>query len=85
MNYESAKKKIDELVIFDNRNITILNKPSNYSVQGGDDYEKNLFSLMAARYKREMVHVIHRLDKPTTGVLFFCKNLKTAQLIQAAI
>jgi 23S rRNA-/tRNA-specific pseudouridylate synthase len=32
-----------------------------------------------------MVHVIHRLDKPTTGVLLFCKNLRTAQLIQAAI
>lgn len=85
LTYEEAKRKIDELVIFDNKNITILNKPAGYSVQGGDDYEKNMFSLMAARYKREMVYVIHRLDKPTTGVLFFCKNLKTAQLIQSAI
>lgn len=85
VTYESAKERLDELVIFDNKNITVLNKPSNYSVQGGDDFDKNLFSLMAARYQRELVHVIHRLDKPTTGVLFFCKNLKTAQLIQAAI
>lgn len=52
MTYESAKEKLNELVIFDNKNITILNKPPGYSVQGGDDYEKNLFSLMAARYKR---------------------------------
>jgi 23S rRNA-/tRNA-specific pseudouridylate synthase len=83
--YEEAKKLLEKFMIFDNKNLTILNKPAGYSVQGGDDYDKNLFSIMAAKYKREMIHVIHRLDKPTSGVLFFCKNLRTAQLIQRAI
>jgi 23S rRNA-/tRNA-specific pseudouridylate synthase len=39
-------------MIFDNKNITVLNKPPNFSVQGGDNIDRNLFSLMAARYKR---------------------------------
>jgi len=85
VTYEYAKGKLDGMTIFDNKNITILNKPASYSVQGGDEIDRNLFSLMSARYKKEYVYVVHRLDKPTSGVLFFCKNLKTAQLIQAAI
>ncbi len=72
-------------MIFDNKNITVLNKPPGYSVQGGEDMKMNLFTLMAARYQKEYVYVSHRLDKPTTGVLFFCKNLKTAQTIQRAM
>ena len=73
------------MIIFDNANITIFNKMSGYTVQGGSDFDKNIFSLMKARYKKEYVHICHRLDKPTSGILFFAKNLKTAQLIQSAM
>lgn len=39
-------------MIFDNKNITVLNKPSGYSVQGGYHLKQNLFTLMAVRYKK---------------------------------
>ncbi len=52
MDFNLAKSKLDDMLIFDNENITIVNKPPGYSVQGGPDPEKNLFSLMAARYRK---------------------------------
>jgi 23S rRNA-/tRNA-specific pseudouridylate synthase len=73
------------MLVFDNENITVVNKPAGYSVQGGEDPRKNLFSLMAARFKKEMVYISHRLDKPTSGLVLLPKNLRTAQLLGKAL
>ncbi len=63
------------MIIFDNPNITVLNKLGGYSVQGGSDPN------LASRYKKDMIYISHRLDKPTTGVVMICKNLVTAQIL----
>jgi 23S rRNA-/tRNA-specific pseudouridylate synthase len=52
IDFDYAKDFLDKITIFDNKNITILNKPPQFSVQGGEDVMKNIFSLMAARYKK---------------------------------
>lgn len=83
LSQEEIRKVIQKMTIFDNKNILVINKPAGYSIQGGDELETNLFSLLALRYKREYIHIVHRLDRPTTGITLFPKNLKTAQLIQA--
>lgn len=85
MDFNVAKNKLDDMLIFDNENISIVNKPPGYSVQGGSDPEYNMFSLMAARYRKEMVYISHRLDKPTSGIVLLPKNLKTAQLLGKAL
>ena len=35
IDYQTAKKTLDDMIIYDNKNITILNKTDGYSVQGG--------------------------------------------------
>ena len=40
---------------------------------------------MAARYKKENIHVTHRLDKVTSGIVMMAKNKETAQSIQMAM
>jgi len=40
-----------------------------------------MFSLMAARYKKDMIYISHRLDRPTSGIVMICKNLQTAQIM----
>lgn len=69
------------MIIFDNENLTVLNKKAAYSVQGGPDPHFNLFSLMASRFKKDMIYISHRLDKPTTGIVIISKNLNTAQIL----
>jgi 23S rRNA-/tRNA-specific pseudouridylate synthase len=73
------------MTIFDNPNITVLNKSAGYSVQGGPDPHHNLFSLMASRYKKDMIYISHRLDKPTTGLVFISKNVQTAKALGQAL
>ena len=76
---------MDSMMVFDNENVSVVNKEVGFSVQGGSDVTKNLFSLMAARYRKDMVYISHRLDKPTTGLVLLPKNLRTAQLLGKAM
>lgn len=81
MDEAEVNAALDRMIIFDNPNIAIINKLPGYSVQGDADTHHNLFSLMASRYKKEMIYISHRLDKPTTGLVLISKNLATAQLL----
>jgi 23S rRNA-/tRNA-specific pseudouridylate synthase len=85
MDEAKVEEKLNNMTIFDNQNITILNKLPGYSVQGDSDPHHNMFSLMASRYKKDMIYISHRLDKPTTGLVFISKNLATAQLLGEAL
>ena len=85
MDHNLARETLDSMVIFDNENITVVNKTAGFSVQGGPVPSMNLFSLMAARFKKEMVYISHRLDKPTSGLVLLPKNLKTAQHLGRAL
>jgi 23S rRNA-/tRNA-specific pseudouridylate synthase len=85
MDEAEVELKIKEMTIFDNQNVTVLNKLPGYSVQGDADPNHNMFSLMASRYKKDMIYISHRLDKPTTGLVFISKNLATAQLLGEAL
>jgi len=80
-----VKTVLDSMTVFDNPNITVLNKLPGYSVQGGPEPQYNLFSLMASRYKKDMIYISHRLDKPTTGLVMISKNVQTAKLIGQAL
>ena len=83
---ESMSRKILEpLLIYENENIAVINKSAGFTVQGGTDPLKNIFTLMASRYKKDRVHVIHRLDKVTSGVVLMAKNRETAQCLQMAM
>lgn len=85
MDDAEVNSALDRMIIFDNPNIAIINKLAGYSVQGDADTHHNLFSLMASRYKKDMIYISHRLDKPTTGLVLISKNLATAQLLGEAL
>ena len=85
ISIEDAERILNKMIIFDNENITIVNKSNGFSVQGGTDPKTNLFSLMSSRFKKEMIYITHRLDKPTSGLVIFAKNRETAQLIQMSM
>ena len=85
MDYSYAKSILDPMIVFNNENITVINKRPGFTVQGGADIKQNLFSLMAARFRKEFIYISHRLDKPTSGLVLVPKNLRTAQLLGKAL
>jgi 23S rRNA-/tRNA-specific pseudouridylate synthase len=71
---EQAMSEIKSMTIFENDHLIVLNKKAGYATQGGQDYERNLFTLLISCYDRSAVHIMHRLDLPCSGVVMFAKS-----------
>lgn len=60
-------------ILYENEEILLINKPNGVSVQGGVGISHPLDETLSAQlgYK---VHLVHRLDKETAGILIVAKN-----------
>jgi 23S rRNA pseudouridine1911/1915/1917 synthase len=71
---------IGELVLLKNNQFIIFNKPPGIPVQGDKTKDKALINL-AEIYTKSTLYLIHRIDRPASGILLFAKNKKAvAQL-----
>ena len=66
---------IKKSTIYEDKNIVVINKPFGIPVQSGSGIKESIDFAIKSIYKD--AHVVHRLDKHTTGVLIFAKNLKS--------
>jgi|TARA_B100001079_G_C16399761_1_gene510824 23S rRNA pseudouridine955/2504/2580 synthase len=75
-------KDSEDLVVENNENFCIINKPYGLAVQGGSKIKKNLVDLIAKNriFLNSKPFIVHRLDKETTGIIIIAKNRKYAQL-----
>lgn len=79
------KKKLD--IIYEDKYIIAINKPTKMlSVSTDKEKEKTLFHevslYLKKKHKSNKVFVVHRLDKDTSGVMVFAKDIKTKKLLQ---
>ena len=75
-------KDSEDLVVENNENFCIINKPYGLAVQGGSKIKKNLVDLIAKNriFLNSKPFIVHRLDKETSGIIIIAKNRKYAQL-----
>ena len=83
--YKATNKEIyssSEMIVEDNENFIVINKPAGISVQSGTKSKKNILDILSKTKYFEGTHpyAVHRIDKETTGVLIVAKNRKYAQL-----
>lgn len=60
-------------ILFENSEILLVNKPNGVSVQGG----KGIFHPLDEELSKQLgyrIHLVHRLDKDTAGILIVAKN-----------
>ena len=78
-----APKKIDLNVIYEDKNILIINKPKGMVVHpGAGNYENTLVNALLYKYKKNLSDIngtlrpgiVHRIDKETSGLLVIAKN-----------
>ncbi len=67
--------QIGDLLLYKNNQLIAFNKPSGIPVQPDKTEAKSLLSL-AEIYSKSNIHLIHRLDRPASGVVLFAKNKK---------
>lgn len=66
---------IGDLVLYKNNQLIALNKPAGVSVQPDKSNDKSLIDL-AEIYTSAKLHLIHRIDRPASGVVLFAKSKK---------
>ena len=77
---------ITSMVIFKDKNIIVLNKPSGLAVQGGTNTNRHVDGLLdALKFENsERPKLVHRIDKDTSGLLLLARNRQYADILTKA-
>lgn len=78
---------IDIKVLYEDKDIIVVDKPTNLlTISNENEKDLTLFRLVSEHIKKEnkknRLFVVHRLDKDTSGVVLFSKNLKLKEEMQ---
>lgn len=88
-NFGVSKKDAEfiiSLVIYKDKDILILNKPSGLAVQGGTNTTRHIDGMLdALEFElEERPRLVHRIDKDTSGILLLARNRKMAEVLTEA-
>ena len=82
---EADARFIRELVIHDDDEVVVLNKPAGLAVQGGSKTTRHVDGMLDALSKGgERPKLVHRLDRDTSGVLVLARNAVVARELMHA-
>ncbi len=72
---------IRSLVLFKDKHLIVLNKPSGLAVQGGSKIKLNVDLLLdSLKYDLEFKpRLVHRIDKETSGILLIARTLNSSK------
>lgn len=69
--------KVSQSVIFEDAKLLVLNKPTGIAVHSGSNLKFGVIEMLRqARPDAEMLELVHRLDRETSGCLVIAKTLK---------
>lgn len=78
-----TKKDVDfiqSLVIYKDEHIIAINKPAGLATQGGTKINRHVDGMLDGLiYDGVRPHLVHRLDKDTSGILLLARNPKIAK------
>ena len=79
-------EKLQKMVIYQDDDVIVLNKPSGLAVQGGTGLKENLDDALMAFCKdgKTKPKLVHRLDRDTSGVLLIARTDFAARQLTAA-
>jgi 23S rRNA pseudouridine955/2504/2580 synthase len=71
---------IKGITVFEDAHILVLNKPAGIAVQGGSKVTRHIDGMLDALLDDDgnRPHLVHRLDRDTSGLLLLAKNAKVA-------
>ncbi len=74
---QSAIERInlEQAVLYEDQNLIIINKPAGLAVHGGSGLSFGLIEMLRAqRPEAELLELVHRLDRDTSGCVIIAKN-----------
>lgn len=76
----------ESLIVWEDDRILVLNKPSGLSVQGGTKTTNHIDRFLGqyGEQKRTSYHLVHRIDRDTSGILLVAKSPSMATFLTTA-
>ena len=71
---------LNKLVLFEDQDLLIINKPTGYATQGGTGLPTNLLDAFSD-FRQEKLYMVHRLDKETSGVWVLARHRHVAAFL----
>ncbi len=66
---------LESRIIFEDKNLLVLNKPSGLAVHGGSGISHGVIEIIRqSRSEHDYLELAHRLDRDTSGTLIIAKN-----------
>lgn len=79
-----AKAVLEDVVLYEDADVMVLDKPSGVAVHGGSGLSFGLVeSMRAARTDLDYLELAHRLDKDTSGCLLLAKSRSMLRTLHA--
>jgi 23S rRNA pseudouridine1911/1915/1917 synthase len=72
-----TSKELQDSIIYQDASFLIANKPAGISAQD-DLADGESFHKLLEKFSSKKLFVVHRLDRPTSGVMLFAKKVKAA-------
>jgi 23S rRNA pseudouridine955/2504/2580 synthase len=81
----SLQALIERAVIFEDRHLLIIDKPSGVAVHGGSGRSFGVIEALRASRPAETLELVHRLDRDTSGCLAIARDRATLTALHALI
>ena len=77
---ETDRRALGDMILFEDRDLIVLNKPFGLAVQGGSGTTRHVDGMLEslADEKGSRPLLVHRLDRDTSGVLLVARTRKSA-------
>jgi 23S rRNA pseudouridine955/2504/2580 synthase len=82
---KAEKKWLNDLILYQNEDIVVLNKPAGIAVQGGTKQTKPLDALLKIFDESATPRLVHRIDQDTSGILVFARTLPMSPIKKKAL
>lgn len=87
ISFNGKKDKMGLKIIYEDELFLVIDKPFNLLTVANDKEKEKTAYVEASKYikqnnSKDKIHVLHRLDKDTSGVLVFCKDEKIKNDLQ---
>jgi len=79
---QSMIDSIESSILFENEHFLVINKPNGLAVHAGSGLSYGAVDVLKRFRPNEMVELVHRLDRDTSGCLMFAKSRQALVMLQ---
>jgi 23S rRNA pseudouridine955/2504/2580 synthase len=83
---EGLKQEIESRIVFEDKGLIVVNKPSGLAVHGGSGLSFGLVEVVRQmRPQEKFIELVHRLDRDTSGLIMIAKKRSVLKMLHVAL